>query len=100
MKSEIKADLAAIIALIFIMLCAVVVYHFRETIDQVSTAPAVVTVQRGDTLWSIAEENCPNQDPREVVNQIQSENCLGEYLLPGDKLLVPREVVTVQEAKR
>ncbi len=49
-----------------------------------------VTVEAGDTLWSIARENLPGADPRAVVYQIQQLNGLGEQpLTVGLRLQVP-----------
>ena len=52
--------------------------------------PRTVTVQPGDTLWTVAERVAPHVDPRLVVAQIQSANHLrGPQLLAGMQLLVP-----------
>lgn len=49
-----------------------------------------VTVEAGDTLWSIARENAPGDDPRAVVYAIQQLNGLGEEpLAVGVRLQVP-----------
>jgi LysM repeat protein len=54
-------------------------------------APRTVTVQTGDTLWTVAERIAPQVDPRLVVAQIQSLNHLhGPQLLSGMQLVVPR----------
>ncbi len=53
----------------------------------VSAAP--VTVQAGDTLWSIAQRVAPNRDPRPVVSRLRSVNHLGTVALtPGQTLKV------------
>lgn len=50
-----------------------------------SAAP--VTVQAGDTLWSIAQRVAPNRDPRPVVSRLRSVNHLGTIALtPGQTL--------------
>jgi 3D (Asp-Asp-Asp) domain-containing protein len=51
-----------------------------------------VIVKEGDTLWEIAEENCPSQDPRKIVYQIKQENELERTIKAGDRLTIPREV--------
>jgi hypothetical protein len=49
-----------------------------------------VTVQSGDTLWSVAQRIAPRNDPREVVAQIQRINHLhGAALRAGQQLLLP-----------
>jgi LysM repeat protein len=59
-----------------------------------ATAPAtlpgsVVTVQPGDTLWSIAGQVAPGHDPRRVVEQLREVNHLSSVsLTPGQTLKV------------
>jgi nucleoid-associated protein YgaU len=57
------------------------------------TAPVVgtqVTVDYGDSLWSIAVRIAPNADPRDVVHQLRELNGLSSNLIqPGQVLLVP-----------
>ena len=49
----------------------------------------VVTVQPGDTLWSIAGEVAPGRDPRRVVEQLRRSNHLDSVsLTPGQTLKV------------
>jgi hypothetical protein len=49
-----------------------------------------VTVQAGDTLWSVAERVAPHADTRQVVAEISSLNKLsGAVVYPGERLLVP-----------
>jgi LysM repeat protein len=53
-------------------------------------APHAVTVQPGDTLWSIASRVAPDRDPRAEVAALQRRNNLtGVQLLPGQVLRVP-----------
>lgn len=47
------------------------------------------TVQEGDTLWSIAKNFQPGQDPRYLINQIQSENNITPIIYPGQELKIP-----------
>jgi hypothetical protein len=49
-----------------------------------------VTVQPGESLWTIAARRVPNQDPRVTISQIQDLNGLtGVRVLPGEQILVP-----------
>jgi LysM repeat protein len=49
-----------------------------------------VTVEAGDTLWSVAERVAPNADTRTVVAEISSLNKLSDAVVyPGEQLLVP-----------
>jgi len=50
----------------------------------------LVTVSAGDTLWSIAQEVAPDQDPRDVVYELKTLNNLsGGLLTPGQQISVP-----------
>jgi Tfp pilus assembly protein FimV len=53
-------------------------------------APHAVTVEAGDTLWSIASRVAPGQDPRAEVARLQQRNHLADVnLVPGQELRVP-----------
>jgi len=55
----------------------------------VSPSAAVVTVQPGDTLWSIAGQVAPGRDPRLVIERIRRSNHLNSVsLTPGQTLKV------------
>ena len=41
-----------------------------------SSAPAVVVVQPGETLWTIARRVAPERDPRDVVTELRRRNAL------------------------
>ncbi|WP_369047063.1 LysM peptidoglycan-binding domain-containing protein [Sinomonas sp. P10A9] len=49
-----------------------------------------VTVQPGDSLWTIAADRVPDQDPRVTISQIRELNGLrGSRVLPGEQIMVP-----------
>lgn len=51
-----------------------------------------VTVDPGDSLWSIAQEVAPASDPRDVVDAITRLNALdGTVLRAGQSLAIPAE---------
>ncbi|MFN2560273.1 MAG: LysM peptidoglycan-binding domain-containing protein [Jatrophihabitans sp.] len=55
-----------------------------------SAPPRAVTVQAGDTLWSIATRVAPQRDPRAEVAALQKRNGLTDVeLVPGQVLRVP-----------
>jgi len=55
------------------------------------SAPAVVQVHSGDTLWSIATALAPDRDTRAVVSALQARNHLSSTTVhPGQRLQVPR----------
>ncbi|GDX31264.1 hypothetical protein LBMAG15_01980 [Actinomycetes bacterium] len=53
-------------------------------------AAAVVVVQPGESLWSIAQQVAPGSDPREVVGRIRDLNGMADAVVtPGQSLVVP-----------
>ena len=57
-----------------------------------SAQPAqhLVTVESGDSLWTLAQRVAPDNDPRDVVAQIRDLNDLsGAELVPGQQLVLP-----------
>jgi LysM repeat protein len=55
-----------------------------------SAATAVVVVQAGDSLWSIAQGVSSNVDPREMVSRIRELNALDTaVVVAGQSLVVP-----------
>ena len=53
-------------------------------------ATAVVVVQPGENLWSIAQSVDPGSDPRDLVLRIRELNDLGAaHVFPGQSLIVP-----------
>jgi LysM repeat protein len=56
----------------------------------VPLAHHTVTVQAGDTLWSVAARVAPHADPRDIVAEISSLNRLSSTVVePGEQLVVP-----------
>lgn len=55
-----------------------------------SPAQHLVTVQHGDSLWTLAREVAPDHDPRDVVAKIRDLNDLAASdLTPGQQLVLP-----------
>lgn len=51
-----------------------------------------VTVQSGDSLWSIANRVAPKADPRDAVAELERVNGLDSAVLqPGQRLAIPSE---------
>ena len=53
-------------------------------------ATAVVVVQPGDSLWSIAQTVAPGADPRETVLRLRELNGMASaVVVPGQSIVVP-----------
>lgn len=49
-----------------------------------------VTVEPGQSLWSLASARYTQLDPRQAIMDIQAANHLsGDYIYPGERLLLP-----------
>lgn len=58
--------------------------------DVEGSGAVAVTVQPGDTLWTISTSLAPGADPRVLIAEIRSLNGLTQSgLMPGQVLLVP-----------
>jgi hypothetical protein len=52
--------------------------------------PSVYVVREGDTLWAIASQVAPGEDPREIVDEIERLNDgLAGPLIVGRSLILP-----------
>jgi hypothetical protein len=62
-----------------------------DSAAELAVTPAVtVTVQPGESLWTIAGSVAPERDPRDVVADIVQLNNLGAArVLPGQQLYIP-----------
>ena len=57
----------------------------------VGTPAVQVTVQQGQSLWSVAAQYAPDRDPRIVIGEIIDLNGLDSVrVVPGQQLLVPK----------
>ena len=51
----------------------------------------IVRVEKGDTLWEIAEEHYPDSDPRIYIYKIKKMNNLtGNVIFAGQELMLPQ----------
>lgn len=54
---------------------------------------AIMTVQSGDSLWTIAMDTAQRSDPRETIDRIRELNGLRDsVIVPGQQLIVPQGV--------
>jgi len=50
-----------------------------------------VTINQGETLWTVAQRYFPNRDPRTIVAQLRAINKLSDpTIYPGQILAIPR----------
>jgi hypothetical protein len=60
--------------------------------DQANVQFQYVTVESGQSLWSIAETVAPNADPRDVIADIVSLNQLDSAVVsPGQRIAIPSQ---------
>jgi hypothetical protein len=52
------------------------------------SAHALYVVQPGDTLWTIAEQLAPGDDPRPVEAQLAAQ-VGGDAIVPGERVVLP-----------
>ena len=60
---------------------------------QPALTTAVVIVQPGQTMWGLAQQIAPNDDPRDTIARIADLNALSDEdsstVFPGQRLVVP-----------
>jgi hypothetical protein len=60
--------------------------------DQAQVRFQYVTVESGQSLWSIAERVAPSADPRDVIADIVSLNQLDSAVVsPGQRIAIPSQ---------
>lgn len=61
-----------------------------HALGQTTVQARTIVVQPGQTVWSIAQARYPDQDPRQVVQEIDGQNHLqGGTIYPGERLRLP-----------
>ncbi|HSP39135.1 MAG TPA: LysM peptidoglycan-binding domain-containing protein [Frankiaceae bacterium] len=86
-----RGRLVALLLLFVVLTVAFSVGRVTSTALGDPNAPAAeVIVQRGDTLWSIAERIAPDADPRATARDLMAVNGLGSPSLEaGQHLRLP-----------
>ncbi len=88
-----RARLLTTVSSVFCLLAVIglAALNADPTRGSLQEAPASVVVGAGDTLWQIAAEVAPAEDPASVIRLLQAANDLdGAALQPGQVLVIPR----------
>ena len=82
--------LATVALLVVFVLGRASVHAAQSGTDTTSATPVVVTVQAGDTLWTIATRIAPKADPRATIRAIRELNGLSTGAVQaGQRLVLP-----------
>lgn len=82
--------LLTVAGLLFLAVSAGRAASQAATVTEIGPTLQQTVVQPGDTLWSVARRVAPDNDPRDVIAQIQRINNLhGSGLRVGQQLLLP-----------
>ncbi len=86
-----RGQLALVLLVAFVALLAFSVGRASvEAATQARPAVSYVTVEPGDTLWSIAKRVAPERDPRATLGRLQEINGLrAGTIRAGQRLAVP-----------
>jgi LysM repeat protein len=80
----------AVVVMVVLALMVLGGFLLGQSSSQAAGHPAKVTVEAGETLWSVASRVAPNSDPRVEVAKIQAFNHLvTPSVEAGQQLLVP-----------
>ena len=83
--------LARKFAILLVVAILLAVLLARAVHGAALAGPTTVTVQPGDTLWSIAATRYPDADTRDMVERIRQVNHMDSTLLvPGRHLTLPQ----------
>lgn len=89
-----RAVLTGLVALPFVAIIGVLVLNGGGAVATGNSARALesVTVMAGQSLWELAEELAPEEDPREVIADLVAVNTLvSAEVRPGQQLDIPSE---------
>ncbi len=81
--------------LVIMVLSVLVVLIYQQGNNYMPLEYIEITVNHGDTLWTLAKSIAPNMDPRKVVWDIQEINGINNRIFPGQILQVPSYQVRI-----
>ena len=80
---------AALVLVLFASLSSVRIVT-QAGVGPVGPTTRTITVHTGQTLWQIAEQVAPRDDPRDTVDRIRELNALDTAVVQaGQRLIVP-----------
>jgi hypothetical protein len=83
-----------VVVLVFFLVLAGGVITLAATASRAADPPGItptVVVQRGDTLWSVAERHRPHANRVAMIEEIRRLNDLNDYTVyAGQELALPR----------
>lgn len=82
-----KAYIVAAIVMIATLLTCSMLIAFASNVSDAPISYATVEVASGDTLWSIAKENCPDSDPRDIIRDICEINGIDQHTIYAGMIL-------------
>ncbi|MBE7064765.1 MAG: LysM peptidoglycan-binding domain-containing protein [Ruminococcaceae bacterium] len=82
-----KAYTVATVVMIVTLLTCGMLIAFASNVSDTSIAYSTVEVEAGDTLWSIAKENCPDSDPRDIIRDICEINGIDHHTIYAGMIL-------------
>jgi LysM repeat protein len=87
-----RGRLVVFFAVVVAMLAALMMFGSMANATSTNAGPAtaVVVVQPGESLWSIAQTIAPDQDPRATINDIKDLNGMNTAVVAvGQSIVVP-----------
>ena len=79
-----------ILSIVLSILMGSVLFVLAKEPADTEVSYVTVTVQSGDTLWTIAKEHFPEEDPRDVIYEIRKINDISNYTIyAGEDILLP-----------
>lgn len=96
MNTKVKKILTVVIITVLVIFSALM-FRFRAGITP-DLEPVKYKVRSGDTLWDIAEINCPDEmDIREYIYRIYSQNDISATIYPGQVITIFKEPTMLSE---
>lgn len=82
-----------VLLVLMLVVALFVAFSYLRVGSQAGTTPTgsatrTVTVQTGETLWQIARQVAPADDPRDTIHRIRDLNALNTSVVQAGQLLI------------